>query len=117
MSFFRFTCLMNSGWGLNNTSREILFRTAKRLAREQDRKIRIKEDGFEGSVETSYESVTLGAISGIRFHGTLDFRLGSSKTSFIVPEKELELPEEPEEEATWLPIGDPARQAEKAWLN
>jgi hypothetical protein len=116
--FYRMSCLMHSGMPLTGQMREALLQGAKHIARESKSQARISEPNFEGYVETNLQVVSFGSIAGVKFTAKLDTEKGTTKVEFVVPEFELDLPENPNEKYFWVDLPPtPQRMAHKASMN
>ncbi len=116
VGFWKFTCLMNTGMPLDDITREDLFQLAKQMARENNGYITIDQDGYQGYIETYFQSVSLGAVSGIKFLSTVDTEYGTRKTVFIIPESELGF-DDRGQDFQWVSLGNSQVKAQDTWRN
>ena len=83
-------CLLFSGSPITKTISDELFKAACRMVLEDKDELAIYNDECCGMVETDWESVCLGAISGYKFSCDVSSIKGQHKVDFIVRSKDLE---------------------------
>lgn len=105
-------CLMVSGPGLTAGINTALMLAAKDMYLEGARKKAIRGDTFEGLLTTDFNYVSLGSLSGLNFHATIEVGRGKTEADFIVRARDLEFVDDG---ISWTSI--PLAGVKKAYLN
>lgn len=81
----QFYCLMNSGPGLTDFVRHMLFDSAQEMLRNNAKRKLIKGKNFEARITTKMVRGSLGPISGYLFYASLERDTGTNNNiSFLV---------------------------------
>jgi len=75
---------MTSQVSLNKTKADILFDTACLMIKNGKDRQRLIHPEIEGRINTSFEEVALGGISGIEFRAHVETNIGSGRVKFLV---------------------------------
>lgn len=115
--FWTLVCLVSRGRSLTEADRNFLFFIAKKLAKSGENRLKIKEDGLEGYVDTDYQLSLLGFYSGIKFTAKVETLAQANpiNVDFLISEDELKNEDGHPEDYMWLE--NSYKGVEKAWLN
>lgn len=92
--------LMTSSVSLSSRMADVLFDTACKMIKDDSRKKRFKDDGFEGLIATSFQSQSLSGVSGTEFFAEVESELGKGKVKFLVREADAKV----RNELAWMPL-------------
>ncbi len=92
-------CLMTSSVSLTSRMADVLFDTACRMIKDDSRKKRFRDDGFEGMITTSFQVRAFSGIAGTEFSAEVESELGKGKVKFLVREADVKV----RNELAWMP--------------
>lgn len=93
-------CLMTSSVSLSSKMADVLFDTACRMIRDDSRRKRFRDDGFEGLITTSFQAQSFSGIAGTEFLAEVESDLGKGKVKFLVREADVET----RNKLAWAPL-------------
>lgn len=82
-------CVMLYSGQMNSALGRILLRAAQQAIRENRSEVVVRDDDSFSIVRTQRKYATIGAVTGIMFHGKTESRAGSAEIEFIVRARDL----------------------------
>lgn len=112
-------CLIFTGTPLSNGIRDLLFKSAQDLMRENSRKKRISEEeaGLNGQLTTSYKLGMLGSACGFIFTAEMDWDEGSTKIQYIVRPVRQKFLDEKMKDMKWVTANSDFIPESDPWRN
>lgn len=92
-------CVMFTGIPLDDEIRNFLLKVAQKMVDSKKSKVSVKNEELEGLISTKWLRKGIGSTFGIEFLADIDTLDGSTKVTYIVPSRKINI-----EDGFWLSI-------------